>query len=451
MNTKENAVNDISLKEILAVIVRAGKKLIISMVVFAILFAAVGALNYYVLTENPDKEYEIAYAEYEVTKVQLAATIERTYSDAANQKDYNEKSQLMRIDPYSKKTTTMTFAITGIKLDEVTDSFGATEIPISYITSRIQAQYSVMWLGLDLQTVAEGTPYSNVPDQYLREVITMYISDGGILTLTIMGSDTEACEQMAKKLYEVMLESKEAVVKASYMHDFTVLNDTITKESIDLTLEKQQAESLAKLENYQMKIVQYEKELLELEAPSYYGGVKGIIVNFILGMVVGLLLMAIWVVCMYLIQGKVSGAKQMSSRYGLLHFGSMLDSCDLWTKLGYRVMNEKVWTDPEQAQSYIRENGINHLPADGSVVIASTLDNLSENTKNELVALLGAKGNKVSFVTDVSHNPAALTAITQCGAVVLAERAFASGNAEVKDMLATVKELDKPVCGFVLL
>ena len=68
-----------------------------------------------------------------------------------------------------------------------------------------------------------------------------------------------------------------------------------------------------------------------------------------------------------------------------------------------------------------------------------------------LVKLLGAKGNKVTVVTDVAHNPEALAAITQSAAVVLAERAFVSGNAEVKDLLATVKELDKPVCGFVLL
>lgn len=450
MNTKEHAT-DISLKEIMAVIVRGGKKLIIGAMVIAVLFSAVCALSYYVLEEEPDKEYQIARNEYEVTLVNLTTTIERSTRDAANQKDYNQQSQLMQIDPYNKKTTTMIFAISGIKLDEVTDSFGATEIPISYITSRIQAQYMVLWEGLDLKKIVQGTQYGGVADKYLREVIALAATDGGVMTLTVVGDDTDTCEVIAQNLYEALQESREAVVKASYEHNFTVLSDTITKSSIDLTLEQLQLENAAKLEEYQMKIVESEKALLDLEEPSYYGGVKGIIVNLILGFVIGVLLMIVWVVCVYLVKGKISGAKQLASRYGLLHFGSMMGGCGLWAKLGCRVMGEKLWRSEQQAYAYIRENGLNHLPGEGAVVVASTLDAVAEKTADELVKLLGAKGNKVTVVTDVAHNPEALAAITQSAAVVLAERAFVSGNAEVKDLLATVKELDKPVCGFVLL
>lgn len=451
MNMKENVVTDISLKEILAVIVRGGKKLIIGALIVAILFAAFGALSYYVLQEEPDKEYNIALNEYEQTKVNLQTTIERSGRDAANQKAYNEQSQLMQIDPYNKKTTTMIFAISGIKMDDVTDSFEVTQIPISYITSQIQAQYMVLWEGLDLTKIVLDTEYSGVPDKYLREVMTLTATDGGVITLTVVGDNTDNCEQIAQKLYAALQQSREAVVKASYDHEFAVLSDTITRTSIDLTLELLQQENAIKLEEYQMKVVESERALLELSKPSYNGGLRGIVINLILGAVVGVLLMCIWVVCVYLIKGKVSSAKQISARYALPHFGSMMTKRSLWASLSCRVMGEKLWKNEQQAHSYIRENCLNHLPESGSITVVSSLNAVDEAVQTRLVELLSSKGQKVTFVTDVAHNPAALSAIAQSDGVVLAEYAFVSANAEVKDLLKTVEEFNKPVYGFVLL
>lgn len=451
MNTKENVVTDISLKEILAVIVRSGNKIIIGALIAAVLFGALGALSYYVLEEDPDKEYNIAHNEYEQTKANLETTIERSGRDAANQQAYNEQSQLMQIDPYNKKTTTMIFAISGINMEDVNTSFEVTQIPISYVTSQIQAQYLVLWEGLDLTKIVEETEYNDVPDKYLREVMTLTVTDGGVITLTVVGDNTQTCEQIAQSLYEALQQSREAVVKASYEHEFAVLSDTITRTSIDLTLEQLQQENAIKLEEYQMKVVESQRKLLELQQPSYSGGLKGIIVDLILGAVVGVLLMCVWVVCAYLIKGKVSGAKQMSARYALPHFGSMMSERGLWVTLGSRAMGEKIWKDEQQAQSYIRESCLNHLPESGAVAIVSSLDTVDEAVRTRLVELLSAKGHKVTFAADVAHNPEALAAIAQSEGVVLAECAFTSANAEVKDVLKTVKEFNKPVYGFVML
>lgn len=451
MNTKENTANEISLKEIFAVILRGGKRVILFAMVFAVLFGALGALEYYAPDESAQKSHQIALEKHREEKAKLQAAFERAERDAANQKNYNESSQLMKLDPYNKITTTMVFAISGINLEEITDPFQITQLPISYITSRVQAQYMALWNGLNLEKILADTRYSGVADKYLREVIYLTSSDGGVLTLTVAGDNAADCEQIARKLYDSLLLSSETIAKASYGHTFTLLNDAITTSCIDLKLEQTQLENTNKLEKCLVNLAGAEKALLECKAPTYSKSASGIVVDVIVGIVIGALIAILWLVCEHLIKGNLPGAKQLSARYCLIHFGSLSKKIGFWERLGYAMMGETVWKDAEQAQSYIRENGTNHLPENGNVVIVSTLGNFDQGEKDQLVEALNVKGCKITFAADVAHSAQALSSITQSDAVVLAERAFTSQNAAIKDLLVTVKELNKPICGFVLL
>lgn len=447
MEMKEYTDVEVNLKELLAAIVHGGRKILAVALIFAVLLGAVGALNHYVLEEDPEGAYQAALEEYELAKDELELALERAERDEANQREYNEKSQLLQIDPYNKITTTIVFAISGIDPESVTDSFGVTEIPASYITSRIQAQYMALWNGLDLEKIVSG----GVADKYLREVITLTATDGGVLTLAVSGSDAAACEQIAQSVYAAIAQSKEAVVNGSYDHQLTLLSDAVTKSAIDWTLEQIRLDNKAKLEKYQENVEKCEKELAQLSAPSRDGGIKEIAVNAVIGAVIGVVLGIIWLVIDSFVKGCVSGSKQLSARYSLLHLGSLMKKTGFWAMRSYRVMGEKLWKNEEQACSYIRENGLSHLPEGGSLVIASTLEEVSEEVQKELSELLSAKGQKVTFVTDAAHCPQALAAISQCDGIVLAERAFASRNMAVKDVLKTAETLDKPIYGFVLL
>jgi len=450
MNTKENAVTDISLKEIFAVILRGGKQIILFAMIFAVLFGAFGAMEYYTSDESVQAEYQIALEEYKMEKERLQSAVERAERDAANQKAYNENSQLMKLDPYNKITTTMVFAISGIDLEEIADPFQITQLPISDVTTRIQAQYLALWNGLNLEKLLADTGYSGVADKYLREVIALNPSDGGVLTLIVAGNDAADCEQIVGKLYDALLVSSETVAKASYDHTFTLLSNAITTSCIDLKLEQAQLENANKQEKYNVSLEEAEKALQECKAPTYGKSASGIVVNVIVGAVIGVLVTVLFLVCAHIIRGKVSGAKQLTARYGLIHFGSLAKKIGFWERLGYAMMGEKLWKDEAQAQAYIRESCQNHLPEGAAVAVVSSLDTVDEAIKARMVELLSARGHKVSFVTDVAHNPDALAAIAQSSGVVLAERVFVSANAEVKDLLKTVHEFNKPVYGFLL-
>lgn len=451
METTNNTAMEISLREVLAACLRGGKKIVIFTMIFAILFGAFAALDYYVLSEDPDEGYRLELEEYEFNKGVLEAAVERAKKEVEKQKAYNENSQLMQINPYDKITTTLVFTISGVKLEEVTDPFLVTETPISYAKSLIQAQYVGAWNGLDLGQVAAGTRYEGVGDKYLRELIHLEPMNGGVLQMTVAGSSAQECEQIVKALYAALQQCQEAVTEASYEHELTVLNDINTQSSVDMELEKQQTENKDKLEKYLQSLVEAEKALQALAAPAYEGGMKNVISNVIFGALVGAFATVICLVVAHFIKGRVSGSKQLATRYKLIHLGSLTKSNGLWKKLGYAVMGEKLWKDAKQAQSYIAENCAYHLSEEGPVVVATTLDNLEEDVKAQMIDILGAKGRTVAFAMDVEHNPEALKAMAQGSSIILAERAFESRNATVKELLKKAKELNKPVCGFVML
>lgn len=442
---------EISLKEIVAVIVRGSKKILVVALAFAILFGGISVLNQGSSLAAAEQEYDAQLEEYEKAKDGLDHEIEKLNKELENQKQYNENSQLMQIDPYNKITTTVVFAVSGIKLETVTDPFSVTETPVSYATSRIQAQYVGVWNGLDLGQIAKGTHYEGVGDKYLREVIKLENMDGGVLQLTVEGSSAAESEQIARALYAAVQQGKEMVTKASYEHELVMLNDMITKTSIDTELEKKQLENAEKYDRYEVSLAAKEAELAALAMPVFDGGRKAVIVNAILGAVAGALVAMLALVGAHFVAGRVSGAKQLTNRYGLVHFGSLTKKGGLFAKLGSRIMGEKQWSDRQQALNYISTNSVNNLPENAEVTVVSSLSCMDENAAGEIANALSAQGRKAVFVADVAHNPEALAAIARSTGVVLAERAFVSQNAAVKELLATAKELNKPVYGFVML
>lgn len=442
MEKKDNKGIELSLTELLAVILRGGKTVILAALVLAVLFGVFAVVG------TPAQERMEALEAYQLEKETLEEELERARNAASNQESYNEKSQLMSIDPYNKITTTMVFVISGIKLEEVTDSFGITEIPISYITSRIQAQYISAWNALNLELIALGTKYEGVADKYLREVSALTALDGGVLRLEVIGNNATACEELVMKLYAALEQSQDAVIKASYEHQFAKLNDMVTKSTIDLGLEETHTLNRNKLDELNDALDAARNAYDGLKAPAV--GVKDVVINAIIGGLVGGLLSAAWLICAYFAKGSISGSKQLENRYGLLYFGALIRKNGFFTKLGYQVMKEKLWKDEKQALAYLGANGSSYLPQEGTVVIVSTLETVEEAVQEALVQTLSGAGRKVQFVTDPAHSPEALAAIAQCDGIVLAERAFASRCADVKDLKNTAKHLNKNVYGFLL-
>lgn len=441
----------LKISEVLAAAIRRGRVVVVVCLICAFLFGAYGALRYYVLDENPDIEYEVKLEDYELTKLNLETTIERTNVDLVNQRDYNENSLLMRIDPYSKHTSTITMAISNVDTSGLEQAFTLYEIPINYMTTRIQTQYVVMWNRLDLATIVQGTAYEGSVDKYLREVITVSASDGGLLTIEVKSNSTKESENIANRVYQYLSQAQERVSEASYPHTFSLLSDCITKSEIDLKLEQKQRDNLNLVEEYQKKIVTSQQELLELKKPDYEGGTRGVFNKIVIGGIIGVGVSCLWLVAAQLLRSKVTGADQLVCRYRLTHLGSVPRKKDIFYRLAQKVLAERVWTDKGQALAYITESAITRFPENSSVAVVSTVANLPEEEISEVVEALNTQGRVASVTVDLAHNPVALANLRQCDGVVFLERSFESKTETVEDALTLLRGMDKPVYGFVLI
>lgn len=451
MEGMERTERTVRLNELLAVIIKGGRLVIVLGLVAALLMGCYGALWYYVLAEDPDEEYRVLYEEYELQKFNLETSIERNGKNKVNQQDYNDNSLLMRIDPYNMYTTSVTFAVVGIDVSDVKESFSALETPISYMTSRIQTQYIAMWNSANLQELVTDEQYRGAVDKYLREVIRFWTSDGGLMHLSVIGTSQEQCEGIAEHLCQYILENKKNIEQASYGHSLVTLSDIDTMVQVDLELEARQLDSLHRVEAYHQNIVECQKALLELKKPVDSGGLKGIVTTGIVGGVVGVVLACVWLVCSQLCSNKITGAKEMTARFPLVYLGAIARRRNGWTKMANAVLGERVWNDEEKALRYIWENAVSHLPEGESVAVVSTAAKVNAQDSKKVLAALSGQNRKVCYVTDLAHNPAALAAIRQSSGVVLAEQAFVSKREDVETAIEMIEGLEKPVYGFVML
>lgn len=435
MDIKDNKGIELSLTELLAVIVRGGWKIIIFSLIFALLLGGVSMLK-----DGP------VVSQQDFTAQEKA--LEKAEKIAAKQWDYLEKAPAMQIDPFNEVSTVIIFAVSGVEYDEILPAGQDETDPVSYMVSRIQSQYLAIWSSMDLEQIVEGTVYEGIADSYLREVVKLASKEGYVMQLKVIGNDADECKQLAQKLYGALVESREKVIKASCHHELVQLNDMVTKVDRNFTLEEHQTYNYEKMQTYLADVSQCEIALAEARTPVLSSA--EVVKNVIVGAIVGFLLTAVWLVAAHYMKNRISSARQMENRYGMPHLGSLIEKKGVFTMLGYRVTSEKLWNDEKQALAYLYENGVNYLPENGQVAVVSTLEEIDSTVKADLMKALSTDGRKVVFVTDLAYNPEALAAIMQSSGIVLAERAFATQNGAVRDLLKMAKRLDKPVCGFVL-
>jgi len=451
MSKNQHAEPEVTIRELLAVVALGGRLVVVLAMVLALILGAMAWLKTTGGDTKQDVEYQLALNAFQVDKFQKEAAIAQLKLDAKNQKTYNEKSLLMKVDAQNKLVTTLTFAISGIEVSSVHESFAADETPISYMTQRVQTQYNTLWKQMDLEKLAEGTAYAGVEETYLREVILFSVAEGGVLSLSVTGNDAVAAEKIIDAIYAVLLESKETVELASYNHDVVILNDISTKASVDTALEKKQLENINKIETGKKEILKLEEELLNMDEPSNPLGMMSVVKKAILGGIVGAALAAVWLVCRYLLKNPVTCSKKMASIFSLTYLGSSARSKTIWARLAKMLMGEYAWRDEAKAAAYIKEKGVAHIPETATVAVVTSLTDLKEESVSQVTEALGGKGRVITFGADALHDAETLALMRQSNGIVLLERAFESKMAVVADVMDMAKELEKPVYGFVMI
>lgn len=452
----------VTLKELAAIAVRRGRSAVILALICSLLLGGWRA-NSLISTahsednspEKIEKRYQEAVKSYEDSREDLEKQLAKAEEQLESQREYNDTSFCMKIDPYNKVVTTINLAITDIDEGAFQQVFRLEETPVDFIVSKIQSQYIILWNSLDLQTSLSYSPQADMEDKYLREIITLTRSDGGCLTLTVSGISEAETSRLAEAAYDCLIGLQSRISEGSYLHSFALLND-VTKVSVDNNLENTQTENLKKIRTYTDNIADLSKQLEELEepkretAPGPLKIVLSCVKYAVLGAVIGCLLALMCAMVSYLFRCRPETSRQIEEGLSIPFLGSVAKSGGFWDRMANRILSERLWADEDQALAYISASAATLLPVSEcrDVLLISTLPLKAEEV-GAVIKALENQNRTVRFVGGALRNPEAAEALKACGCVVLAERPGVTRWDDAIELTALSKNLERSVGGFV--
>lgn len=450
----------VTLKELAAIILRRGKLAVILALAAALLLGGWRAASLTVKSrsdkyspEKIEERYQEAMESYEENKADLEEQLSRAQAQLESQREYNDNSILMEIDPHNKAVTTINLAVTDVDEGAFQQVFRLESTPIDFIITKIQNQYIVLWNSLDLQDSLSYTPRAGMEDKYLREIVTLKKEDGGCLALTVAGTSEEETRRLADAAYDCLRDLQVLISKGSYLHGFAELSD-VTKISVDDSLESTQTSNLEKITTYTDNIDKLTEKLENLKKPEREHGdspaeiAMSAVKYAVLGAALGLVLALVWDLLSYLFRNRAETSRQLEQGLSVPFLGSVSKRGGVWNRMADWVLDERLWKDEDQALAYISSSAGTLLPPSADVLLASTLP-LEEADVQAVVKALEGQGRTVRFVGGAGRSPKTAEALNACGCVVLAERPGDTRWDDVTELAALARSLDKPVGGFV--
>ena len=204
METEET----VSLKELLAVIIRGWKGVLVTMLIFALLMGGYQAYRQVsaVLrgsessSEEIEERYQAALRDYEIAKNDLQRTLDYQEKTLALKEEYLEKSLFLQINSYDEYVTNVIFTFSNI--DESTQLSRNPNTAAGYLPAKIQNQYVALWNSMDVPKDIGVAKYADVEWRYISEVISVSSLEGELISIKALSTTPSDAEELASAVYK---------------------------------------------------------------------------------------------------------------------------------------------------------------------------------------------------------------------------------------------------------
>ena len=359
----------------------------------------------------------------------------------------------MKLDPYNEFVTTINFAITNVDGAVFPQIFWGESTPNDSFTSKIQNQYKLLFDYLDYQEVLQ----SDIASRYLEELVTLAIRDGGIMTLRVFGTTAEESEDIADRLYTYLLDNSSVISSNTYSHSLSIL-DRVTQTISNPSLADEQKAHLENVTTSLAEVESLKQQLESLVLPtketplSVLDIFKSAIKYAVLGVALGVVLGLVWIMVSYLFRNRLEVSYHLTQGLSIPLLGSVAEGKILFERLANRILGERSWKNQSQALNYLAESAKAYLPKSSSLALLSTLAvDETDISVQAVKQVLHEQGFDVRFAGDVSHNAAVMNTVQESDCIVLVERCGTSGWIAIEETVVLAKDLNTPICGFVLI
>lgn len=458
----DNGLNDVKIEisELLFVILKKWRKVIVIAVVFGVLLAGARMVteikhrNDSIYIQNLKEQYEADLAKYEQEKSGYERDIKNLTVSIDYQEKYKENSILLQLDPYNKCTASVDVFI---KMSELNQSNSNIFTPVDYADSVIRAYVSSIQNGEELAQLAKQKEIDIV---YLKELVQVNADyDSNMFNVTVSYSDLAGAKQIINEIIDGISLMQLSVQQNLGEHTLVVMNKNVGMLA-DQTIMEYQKKKVEDLNLTNKALNDAENALVKIKKPelpvalSNRSIIKESIKNGIMGSIMGALL-SCFIICLgFLFNGKLNIDNELKDRYGLKLLGSfpeknekkVFSAFDLWiNKLQAKSINAD-----ELIYAIIAVKISKYIFKEDSIYLTGCIEqNLLNKVANSLQ--LNLKNVKIACGSDLINNVTTFNSISEFNKIILIEKRNYSKINYIEKEIEELHNLNKVIVGYIVL
>ncbi|MCI8725606.1 MAG: chain-length determining protein [Hungatella sp.] len=457
MEYNETYEQEIDLKDLMFVVLRRWRSILVTAVVLAVLTGGFKIGQSLHQQSDPEflktaeEDYQKELSMYELNKAAKEREIENLTVDIENQDQYMEKSVLMSISPYDVSVSSADFFV---KTDyEIMPNMVYQNI--NYADSLIKSYAAAVKKdGLDKISDKE-----NIDIKYLEELVTVDIDyNNDMFFVQVKHSDPKKADAIMDSIMNTLKGMRGKLSSAISNHTLSVMNET-SSVTVDLTIADTQKAKKDYMNTLETSLRTKKDELEGLTEPtkpavSKLSAVKSGIKYVLLGGVLGAF-MVMFIVCVaFLMSDKVASAKELKNRFNIKTLG-VLESKREKKAFGFvdrwldKLEGVDVTTPEDIRYEVIAANIRNYARDSKTLLVTGTVDKaVLDTVAGKLKELL--PGVQISCGEDMRVTAYTLEQLSRHEGVILVEKKGVSTYTGVSQEVETIKNVDKTTVGYIL-
>ena len=453
---------EIDLKDLLYRILKQWRQIVLCAVIIALLGALYKVYSgiHVILDDEAyaeaQEKYEIALNDYEATGVRLRTNIANLRTQSTNQQEYNEKSELMKIDPMNKWVGSFQIYIDSKYQIDPTMTYQNVDL-----TNRLVSAYSSYLRSGELYTAILNDIDTVDEIRFLTELYGVS-ADSGTATITVnyIGKNETDVREFLEYVKEKIADRFETIRSAIGDHSYEIMTESVYTV-IDFELDSQQKVNLLAISEYAnsigdltQRITEWEREPTPKQEFGTVYTIKQSIKFFILGGIVGAILLCVWYALKYVLSDTVKTDEDWK-RYGIPVFAHI------------RKDNKKVWLYKidewiDRAFGKLRIGTMNQLCAlaANNLNAAAQKEGLSKvmfvgriprELADEMVQIMNSAvpACDFSYVGDVLRDPETSNRVTDIGKTVLVADNQTTKICDLERTISLLRTWGKTISGVV--
>jgi len=464
----EKYESEIDLKQLLNTFLFSWRKIIVVAIIFTIFCggykftSGIRVLNDKLTIANQASTYQTALSAYNTTKETLENEIINLKTSSEHQKEYNDNSILMQINPFDEQIASLNYYVdTNYQI-----------IPnITYqnqdITGMVIRAYVASLQNGKLYTFIINNLTSDIELGYLKEIIYLNPDyENNTIYAQVVHYDKTVCEEIFVLLKQYFEQEKDNINDIVGDHAISIINESF-QTLVDFDLEKSQNTNILTLNNYKISLAEKQNALVTLIEPTQYVTTKSSIIKSaikyaIAGFILGSFLALVVIATVFLMSDRLLGTKELRSRYNLRVLGIMERSSkkrlfgfiDQFINKLVGISNVKI--EEKEAVKRICANLKAFLTMENisncNIMLTGTTDIKNiEALYNKISSELMISAGKLMFGGNISYTAETINKVADCNAIVIVEEIGQSTYTEITKEIENIKDLNKKVIGIIII